>query len=78
MCSVGLIGFNNSALNKYVVPESVNEWVRNIVANRLAANGSEWVGLYSKYNSGTYNNQNMVCPPAVASHCLPNKTIPLS
>ncbi len=59
-CSSIATGFNSTELNKYVVPHSVNEWIRNIVANRLAYSGAEWVEIYSRYNSGTYNNQNMV------------------
>ncbi len=31
-----------------------------MVANRLAASGKEWVQLFKKFNSGTYNNQWMV------------------
>ena len=41
------------------------EWLRNVVANRLANNGSQWTEIYSQYNSGTYNNQNMVRIAAV-------------
>uniref|UniRef100_A0AAY4A1C3 Phospholipase B-like n=1 Tax=Denticeps clupeoides TaxID=299321 RepID=A0AAY4A1C3_9TELE len=33
---------------------------QNIVANRLAQSGKEWADLFSKFNSGTYNNQWMV------------------
>lgn len=31
-----------------------------MVANRLATNGEDWTKIFSKYNSGTYNNQYMV------------------
>jgi len=36
-----------------VKPSSVLEWVRSIVANRLATSGSEWAYIFAKYNSGT-------------------------
>ena len=35
----------------------VLEWVRNMVANRLSSTGEQWTAVFSKYNSGTYNNQ---------------------
>uniref|UniRef100_A0AAY4A239 Phospholipase B-like n=1 Tax=Denticeps clupeoides TaxID=299321 RepID=A0AAY4A239_9TELE len=55
------IGNNNPDLWKFVVPQgTVMEWLRNIVANRLAQSGKEWADLFSKFNSGTYNNQWMV------------------
>ena len=54
------IGNDNSDLWKYVQPTSLFEWVRNIVANRLAKTASEWCSLFERYNSGTYNNQWMV------------------
>ncbi|XP_004379110.1 putative phospholipase B-like 2 isoform X1 [Trichechus manatus latirostris] len=55
------IGNNNPALWKYVQPEgSVLEWVRNIVANRLASDGATWANIFKKFNSGTYNNQWMI------------------
>ncbi|EGD77775.1 hypothetical protein PTSG_12806 [Salpingoeca rosetta] len=54
------IGNSNPALNKYIVPQTVLEWLRNIVANRLAHDGPSWDKVYRKYNSGTYNNQNFV------------------
>jgi len=28
-----------------------------MVANRLSTTGKEWVEIFAKYNSGTYNNQ---------------------
>lgn len=49
------IGNSNPALWKYVVPENaVMEWLRNIVANRLAQTGKQWADIFSKFNSGTY------------------------
>ncbi|KAF8374452.1 hypothetical protein PRIPAC_80881, partial [Pristionchus pacificus] len=32
-------------------------WVRAIVANQLARGAREWCEIFSRYNSGTYNNQ---------------------
>ncbi|XP_040272557.1 putative phospholipase B-like 2 isoform X2 [Bufo bufo] len=55
------IGNSNPDLWKYIQPQnSVLEWLRNIVANRLATGGSEWANIFTKFNSGTYNNQWMV------------------
>ncbi|XP_057687528.1 putative phospholipase B-like 2 isoform X1 [Corythoichthys intestinalis] len=55
------IGNNNPALWKFVQPTgTVMEWLRNIVANRLAVTAKAWVELFRKYNSGTYNNQWMI------------------
>ncbi|NXO99249.1 PLBLB protein, partial [Certhia brachydactyla] len=55
------IGNNNPALWKYLHPrDSVLEWLRNIVANRLARSGPEWATVFQRFNSGTYNNQWMV------------------
>ncbi|RXM99252.1 Phospholipase B-like protein B, partial [Acipenser ruthenus] len=55
------IGNSNPALWKFVTPEgTVMEWLRNVIANRLAKTGKEWAGLFSKFNSGTYNNQWMI------------------
>uniref|UniRef100_A0A8C6Z5U2 Phospholipase B-like n=1 Tax=Nothoprocta perdicaria TaxID=30464 RepID=A0A8C6Z5U2_NOTPE len=48
------IGNNNPALWKYIRPQgSVLEWLRNIVANRLARSGAEWAALFRRFNSGT-------------------------
>ncbi|XP_070821410.1 putative phospholipase B-like 2 [Chaetodon trifascialis] len=66
------IGNSNDALWRFVQPtETVLEWLRNIVANRLAASGQEWAEIFSKYNSGTYNNQWMIVD---YNHFTPGKT----
>eukprot|EP01124_Arcella_intermedia_P007924 TRINITY_DN1490_c0_g1_i1.p1 TRINITY_DN1490_c0_g1~~TRINITY_DN1490_c0_g1_i1.p1 ORF type:complete len:540 (+),score=100.73 TRINITY_DN1490_c0_g1_i1:93-1622(+) len=49
--------FNNSLYLNYFSEETVPEWIRVIVANRMADSGLNWVSAFSKYNSGTYNNQ---------------------
>eukprot|EP01147_Barroeca_monosierra_P001657 gene1659-4787_t len=54
------IGNSNPELNKYIQPTTVLEWLRNILANRLANDGPSWTKIYQKFNSGTYNNQNFV------------------
>ncbi|XP_077417241.1 putative phospholipase B-like 2 [Vanacampus margaritifer] len=55
------IGNSNPALWKFVQPTgTVMEWLRNIVANRLAVTAKAWAEVFSKYNSGTYNNQWMI------------------
>ncbi|XP_067299089.1 putative phospholipase B-like 2 isoform X2 [Pseudorasbora parva] len=55
------IGNSNPDLWKFVQPRgAVMEWLRNIVANRLAESGQAWTDIFRKHNSGTYNNQWMV------------------
>jgi hypothetical protein len=51
------IGNDNPALWKYVVPQSVFDWQRNMVSNRLAHSGAEWAATFTKYASGTYLNE---------------------
>ncbi|XP_074526104.1 putative phospholipase B-like 2 [Halichoeres trimaculatus] len=65
------IGNSNPSLWKFVQPGTVMEWLRNIVANRLATTGMEWAKIFSKFNSGTYNNQWMIVD---YNHFTPGKT----
>jgi hypothetical protein len=52
------IGNNNETLyDLYVRPDTVLEWTRNLVANRLAVDGASWTGYFSRLNSGTYCNE---------------------
>ncbi|XP_042871077.1 putative phospholipase B-like 2 [Penaeus japonicus] len=55
------IGNGNPALWKNVTATGeLMEWMRTIVANRLATDGKSWADFFSMHNSGTYNNQWMV------------------
>lgn len=55
------IGNSNPELyTKYITPKSVLEWARNTIANRMGDTGARWASVYARYNSGTYNNQNMI------------------
>ncbi|KAM3959356.1 putative phospholipase B-like 2 isoform 1-T2 [Aphomia sociella] len=52
------VGNSNRTLFKLVQPVGqILEYARAMVANRLARNGKEWVEIFRKHNSGTYNNQ---------------------
>lgn len=48
--------FDND-LYDLLTPKSLLTWQRAMVANRLSSTGKEWVDIFAKYNSGTYNNQ---------------------
>ncbi|XP_068416740.1 phospholipase B-like 1 isoform X2 [Eschrichtius robustus] len=50
----------NKTLLQHVVPQSLLAWQRVRVANMMANGGKQWAEVFSKYNSGTYNNQYMV------------------
>ncbi|CAF90435.1 unnamed protein product, partial [Tetraodon nigroviridis] len=50
----------NSSLFDSVTPNSLFAWQRVRLANSLAHTGEEWARTFSRYNSGTYNNQYMV------------------
>jgi len=51
---------HNDALFNNILPISVPEWMRVVVANRLSNNGSEWMNRFFLFNDGTYSNQWMV------------------
>lgn len=50
----------NASSFDYVLPTSVLYWQRVMAANYLARNGSHWMELMARHNSGTYNNMWMV------------------
>ncbi len=52
--------FNASSWGHINSQMIVLEFIRNAVANRMASNGSEWARIFSRHNSGTYNNQFMI------------------
>ena len=37
--------------------EQLHCWIRSYIANQLTATAHDWVKLFARYNSGTYNNQ---------------------
>ncbi|CAG4956869.1 unnamed protein product [Colias eurytheme] len=52
------IGNSNRTLFSLVQPTGqVMEFVRAMIATRLAKSGREWVEIFRQHNSGTYNNQ---------------------
>ncbi len=54
------IGNYNESLYRNINPISVPEWMRIIVANRLANSGKEWIDKFFTFNDGTYNNEWMI------------------
>lgn len=50
----------NTSLFDTVTPKSLFAWQRVRLAHGLAHSGEEWAETFSRYNSGTYNNQYMV------------------
>ncbi|XP_023597361.1 phospholipase B-like 1 isoform X1 [Trichechus manatus latirostris] len=67
----------NKTLLKQVVPQSLLAWQRVRVANMMANDGRMWAETFSKYNSGTYNNQYMVLDlkKVEPNHSLGNGTL---
>ena len=55
-----LFVYNSSLLEQNSPVGQLWEPVRVMVANRLATGGQHWAQLFSRFNSGTYNNQWMV------------------
>ncbi|KAJ7992604.1 hypothetical protein DPEC_G00280410 [Dallia pectoralis] len=50
----------NSSLFSQVTPQSLFAWQRVRLAHALSHTGKEWANTFSRYNSGTYNNQYMI------------------
>uniref|UniRef100_A0A672RIQ5 Phospholipase B-like n=1 Tax=Sinocyclocheilus grahami TaxID=75366 RepID=A0A672RIQ5_SINGR len=50
----------NTSLYSYITPASLFSWQRVRLAHALANTGEQWAKTFSRYNSGTYNNQYMV------------------
>ena len=47
------ISNNNVSLWERLSPDTLLDWARNMVANRLASSGRKWMDIYSQHNSGT-------------------------
>lgn len=50
----------NLSLYDFLDFKSVLSWQRAMISNWLASNPLQWVNLFRKFNSGTYNNQWMI------------------
>ena len=50
----------NSSCYDLITEESLLCWQRVQISNRMSQSAKEWTEVFSKYNSGTYNNQYMV------------------
>ncbi|KAA0706336.1 Phospholipase B-like 1 [Triplophysa tibetana] len=50
----------NTSLYSYITPASLFAWQRVRLAHVLAHTGEEWGQIFSRFNSGTYNNQYMI------------------
>ncbi|OHT16034.1 Phospholipase B-like protein C [Tritrichomonas foetus] len=51
-----LLNMNETLLKSYVHPKRLNYWVRANTAMFVAQNGTHWIDIFMKDNSGTYNN----------------------
>ena len=51
--------YNQSAFD-LITEESLLCWQRVQISNRMSTSAKEWTEIFSKYNSGTYNNQYMI------------------
>eukprot|EP01102_Stenamoeba_stenopodia_P010535 TRINITY_DN3186_c0_g1_i1.p1 TRINITY_DN3186_c0_g1~~TRINITY_DN3186_c0_g1_i1.p1 ORF type:complete len:467 (+),score=75.15 TRINITY_DN3186_c0_g1_i1:51-1403(+) len=63
----------NYTVYQYLTVNCVFYFYRVVVANRLAWNGSDWINIFTKYNSGTYNNQMIIVD---YKKFTPNETLP--
>ncbi|CAF1458588.1 unnamed protein product [Rotaria magnacalcarata] len=54
------ISNNNDDLTHNIIPISVPEWMRVVIANRLSDSGQDWVNNFFLFNDGTYNNEWMI------------------
>eukprot|EP00928_Gymnodinium_smaydae_P040285 TRINITY_DN27340_c1_g3_i3.p1 TRINITY_DN27340_c1_g3~~TRINITY_DN27340_c1_g3_i3.p1 ORF type:complete len:541 (-),score=65.37 TRINITY_DN27340_c1_g3_i3:205-1827(-) len=50
----------NNDIYELIKPETLLWWVRAMTANQLATSGPDWMDIFQKHNSGTYNNMWMV------------------
>ncbi|KAL2100693.1 hypothetical protein ACEWY4_002454 [Coilia grayii] len=50
----------NASLFSLIKPSTLFAWQRVRLAHAMAHTGEEWAEIFSKFNSGTYNNQYMV------------------
>ncbi|KAL4002494.1 Phospholipase B family protein [Acanthocheilonema viteae] len=49
--------FNHSLYNAVRSDGQLHCWIRSIIATKLANTAKQWMQIFARYNSGTYNNQ---------------------
>uniref|UniRef100_A0A915Q441 Phospholipase B-like n=1 Tax=Setaria digitata TaxID=48799 RepID=A0A915Q441_9BILA len=49
--------FNYSLYDAVKAVGQLHCWIRSIIATRLANTAKQWITIFARYNSGTYNNQ---------------------
>ncbi|MCP9259037.1 putative phospholipase B-like 2 [Dirofilaria immitis] len=49
--------FNNSLYDAVRSDGQLHCWIRSIIATKLANTAKQWMKIFARYNSGTYNNQ---------------------
>ncbi|GBF96124.1 hypothetical protein Rsub_08872 [Raphidocelis subcapitata] len=54
------LSFSSYPVFKALTPRSVLSWQRVRTAHLLASSGAQWVEIFARRNSGTYNNQYLV------------------
>lgn len=52
--------FDNTLYDGLSPQGTVVTWIRSVLASRMASTAQDWVDIFAKYNSGTYNNQYIV------------------
>ena len=67
----------NAELWSVVNPQTMLQWARPMLANRLASTGDEWTEVAGRFNSGTCNNQWIVLDTKKV-HCCFQLIIPLA
>ncbi|KAK6100526.1 Phospholipase B family protein [Brugia pahangi] len=67
--------FNRSLYNAIKPNGQLHCWIRSIIATKLANTAKQWMQIFARYNSGTYNNQWSIVDYKLFK---PNEEIPIN